>query len=87
MAYEQKDFSGVLFRNDKRGDDERQPQAKGSAVVDGVEYWVSAWTNTAKESGEKYQKLSFKRKEAVAAPKAKREERQEEPPADIDVPF
>ena len=54
---------GVLFQNKDRTKDS-QPQAKGSCQIDGVEYWVSAWTNTAK-SGQKYQSLSFQRKDEV----------------------
>ena len=61
--YETKDFTGVLFRNDKRERDS-QPQAKGSAVIDGVEYWVSAWTNESAK-GNKYQSLKFTRKDDV----------------------
>jgi hypothetical protein len=61
--YKIKDFSGSLFKNDKR-DKETSPHAKGSAVIDGVEYWMSAWTNTAK-SGQRYQSLSFQRKDEV----------------------
>jgi hypothetical protein len=54
---------GVLFRNDKREKDS-QPQAKGTCQIDGVEYWVSAWTNTDK-NGNKYQSLSFQKKEDI----------------------
>lgn len=60
MAYEQKPDTGSLFKNDRREKDS-QPHAKGSALIGGVEYWVSAWTNEAK-SGEKYQSLKFERK-------------------------
>jgi hypothetical protein len=60
--YETKDLSGVLFANDKR-EKETQPNAKGSALIDGVEYWVSAWTNTSSK-GVKYQSLKFERKDA-----------------------
>ena len=63
MAYEQKNNSGALFKNDKR-ETEKHPNAKGSALIDGVEYWVSAWTNTS-EKGVKYQSLSFQRKNEV----------------------
>lgn len=58
--YETKDNSGVLFANDRREKD-TQPNAKGSALIDGVEYWVSAWTNTSSK-GTKYQGLKFERK-------------------------
>ena len=51
---------GVLFANkDRQGD---QPNARGNINIDGVEYWLSAWTKTSK-SGERYQSLSVKRKE------------------------
>ncbi len=34
--------SGVLFKNDKK-DNERAPEYKGNIMVDGQEYWLSAW--------------------------------------------
>lgn len=60
MAYTPKDNTGTLFRNDRR-EKETHPNAKGTALIDGVEYWVSAWT----KSGDKgnFQSLSFQRKE------------------------
>jgi hypothetical protein len=64
MAYEQRDMSGSLFRNDKR-ESENQPNLKGSAMIDGAEYWVSAWTKTSK-TGEKWVSLAFTPKEARA---------------------
>lgn len=62
MAYEQRDNTGSLFKNDRREKDS-QPNAKGNALIDGVEYWVSAWTNEARD-GSKYQSLKFERKNA-----------------------
>lgn len=61
MAYEQKPNTGSLFRNDRREKD-THPNAKGSALIDGVEYWVSAWTNKDR-NGNAYQSLSFQRKD------------------------
>jgi len=61
--YQTKDFTGVLFKNDKREKDS-QPQAKGSAVIDGREYWVSAWTNKSAK-GTVYQSLKFTAKDEV----------------------
>lgn len=61
MAFEPKDNSGVLFKNDKREKD-THPHATGTALIDGVEYWVSAWTKEGRNG--KFQSLSFKRKEA-----------------------
>ena len=57
------EMRGVLFRNDKREKDS-QPNAKGTCQIEGVEYWVSAWTNTDK-NGNPYQSLSFQKKEDV----------------------
>lgn len=62
MAYEQRDMSGSLFRNDKREKD-THPNARGSAMIGGVEYWVDAWTKKDK-NGNPWQSLSFKAKEA-----------------------
>lgn len=56
--------SGAIFKNNKKTT-ESQPNAKGEALIDGVEYWISAWTNTSKK-GELYQKLKFNRKEPTA---------------------
>lgn len=58
MSYEQKDMTGALFINDRREHD-KHPNAKGSCVIDGKKYWISAWTNTAQSSGAKYQSLKF----------------------------
>ena len=62
MSFEMKENTGSLFKNDKR-EKETHPHAKGKALIDGVWYWVSAWTNIGKQSGEKYQSLSFTKME------------------------
>jgi hypothetical protein len=68
MAYEQKPNEGTLFANkDKQSD--AHPNAKGSALIGGVEYWVSAWTNTAQTSGDRYQKLKFTPKDEAGKAK------------------
>lgn len=65
MAYEQRDNSGSLFKNDKR-EKESQPNARGSARINGVDYWVDAWTKKDK-NGHPWQSLSFKRKDQPAS--------------------
>ena len=82
--YGQKDLEGVLFAN-KDKVKETDANAKGSALIDGVEYWVNAWTNTSK-AGEKYQKLSFTRKKQQAEP-APVEPALPEGLGDSDLPF
>lgn len=60
MAYEKRDMSGTLFKNDKREKD-THPHATGTAIIDGVEYFVNAWTKEGR--GGKFQSLAFKRKD------------------------
>lgn len=42
-----RDNSGVLFKSDKK-DNERAPDYKGNIMVDGTEYWLSAWIKEGK---------------------------------------
>ena len=68
-GYVPKDNSGSLFVNDKKERDS-QPDRRGSARIEGVDYWVSGWVKR-KEDGTAWMSMSFSRKEAApAAPKA-----------------
>lgn len=62
--YQPRDNSGNLFKNDRR-EKESHPHAKGSAIINGVEYWVSAWTKEGKNG--KFQSLSFEKKQGPKA--------------------
>jgi hypothetical protein len=54
---------GALWKNDKRTT-EKHPQLRGSAEINGVEYWVSAWTSN--EGGKKpLVSLSFQVKDEM----------------------
>lgn len=54
---------GALWKNDKRTT-EKHPQLRGTAEINGVEYWVSAWTSS--EGGKKpLVSLSFQVKDAI----------------------
>lgn len=44
---QKRDNSGVLFKNDKK-EQEKHPDYKGSIMVDGTEYWLSAWIKEGK---------------------------------------
>ena len=83
--FEQKPNTGVLFANKDRKSD-KHPQAKGSATIDGVEYWVSAWTNKAK-SGERYQSLAFKPKDSQETDNPTQQRGDHQPIAEEDIPF
>lgn len=86
MAYEQRENTGSLFKNDKR-ESENHPNAKGSALIGGVEYWVSAWTKKDK-NGNPWQSLSFQRKDAAKANDApKKPSPRSVDELDSDVPF
>jgi len=61
--YQQKDNSGALFKNDKKQSDSH-PDYKGSAMIDGSDYWVSGWINVS-SAGTAYMKFSYTAKEQV----------------------
>ena len=61
--YQQKDNSGALFKNDKKESDSH-PDYKGSAMIQGSEFWVSGWINVS-SAGTKYMKFSYSPKEQV----------------------
>lgn len=94
MAYEHKPDTGTIFINDKR-EKETHPHGKGSALIGGVEYWVSSWNVTTDRDGsplptDKYRKnLSFTRKDSQHAPNPASQ--QAPPPADDfqdqEIPF
>jgi uncharacterized protein (DUF736 family) len=72
--------SGALFANADRKTD-KHPNARGTLNVDGVEYWISAWTKTSKK-GDKYQSLSVQRKDQLpTTPRVDAE------PFSDDIPF
>lgn len=57
-----KELTGVLFKNDTEGKSENFPPYGGTAQIDGVEYWVSAWVKEGQKG--KFFSLAFKLKEA-----------------------
>jgi uncharacterized protein (DUF736 family) len=86
MAYEQKDNTGSLFKNDRKETDSH-PDYKGSALLNGVDHWLDAWINTS-NSGTKYMSLKFKPKDAAQTGSYARQEPRPEPTGiDDDVPF
>lgn len=66
MSYQQKDNSGSLFKNDRKTED-KHPSYKGSCLINGEEYWISAWVKEKEKDGvkSKHFSLSFTPKEAT----------------------
>jgi hypothetical protein len=58
---QKRDNSGVLFKNDKK-EQEKHPDYKGSIMVDGNEYWLSAWIKEGKSG--KFMGLAVSPKDA-----------------------
>lgn len=67
MAYEKKDDTGALFKNDRK-EKETHPDYKGDALIDGTEMWIAAWIKQGKNG--KFMSLSFtpKDEQKAAAP-------------------
>lgn len=67
MSEYNNELQGSLFKNDKKTTDSH-PDYKGSAQVNGEEFWLSAWINTSKDGAKKYMKLKFEPKQAQESP-------------------
>jgi len=82
-----RDNSGNISRNEKKTED-RHPDIKGKATIDGVDYWVSGWLKENDRG--KWYSLSFQPKDA---PVEQRQQPQRQPAqrpaADLndDIPF
>lgn len=63
MSYQQRPNSGSLFRNDRKEED-NHPDHTGTCLIDGTEYYISAWVKEGRNGGRKYFSLSFKPKVA-----------------------
>jgi hypothetical protein len=69
MAFEVRDNSGSLFKNERK-DKDTHPDYTGNGMIDGREYWFSAWIKKDR-NGKSFMSLAFKPKEEQKpAPKA-----------------
>ena len=84
MAYETKDNSGRLFKNEEKKN-ERGPDYSGTCLINGEERFMDAWLKTA-ESGRKWMSFSFKPKQQRPAPQ-KQQKPQSRSRDDDSIPF
>lgn len=61
MDANRKDNTGALFVNVNRKND-NHPNWSGSALINGQNFWISAWDKNSKD-GDPYYSLSFRPKE------------------------
>lgn len=70
MGYERRNGDGVLFKNDRKQQD-NQPDYTGNCLINGVEMDIGAWVKTARESGKKFFSLSIRPKQGQDAGQAR----------------
>lgn len=83
MTQYDNNMTGALFKNDK-GDNPKRPDYRGSAEVNGQQFWLSAWLKKSKD-GKPFMSLAFEAKDEK--PVADRGRQDAADDFDDDVPF
>lgn len=81
MAYELRDGSGSIFRNEKKQPGERTPDYRGDAMVNGARVEIAAWIKET-AMGKKFLSLKFsepRERDQTAKPAR--------PAPEVDFPF
>lgn len=60
---EKRDMSGIIFKNPDKTAGDKRPEYKGEAVIDGKEFWISAWVKEGKKG--KFFSIAYKPKQAA----------------------
>lgn len=88
MAYEQRNNSGSLFKNDRKNN-ERQPDYTGNAIINGKNMRVSAWIKKS-QNGTAFMSLAFEEVNGAyqqGAPQRSAPAPQNLEPQPDDIPF
>jgi uncharacterized protein (DUF736 family) len=63
MAFEKRDMSGALFKNDRK-ETENHPDYTGDVLVNGTSFWINGWKKQDR-NGNSFLSLSFKPKDQM----------------------
>lgn len=62
MAEYDNELTGVLFPNDRKGENGNAPDVTGKCEILGEEYRIAGWKRTSTASGKKFFSLKFENK-------------------------
>jgi hypothetical protein len=78
MAYEPKEGSGALFKNDK-GDNPARPDYRGDVMLGGVLYEISGWIKPLpSDASKRFMSLSGKPKQARQEQRPRQQSRRDD---------
>ena len=61
-GFQKKDNDGIISKNDRKEKD-THPDIKGSATINGREFWISGWKKDRKDGSGSFYSLSFTAKD------------------------